>query len=146
MIEKLRELELELLNAIGDASMRSKEHSSELRYQTAFELGYLSSRVKHIASELRDIHSTDRKVKRTPTPTSPKSEPLLRNSNGECNYHFKWIGGGFNNVWARDMEHFKEVVNKRFPNSYPMVDYSTVKPVTKSYAYEMDKMGWMMTC
>jgi hypothetical protein len=73
-------------------------------------------------------------------------EPLLKNHLGEYNYHFNWIGGGFNDVWARDMKHFKEVVEKRFPDSHRMVNYSTVKPATKSYADEMDKMGWMMTC
>jgi len=74
------------------------------------------------------------------------SEPLLRNHLGEYNYHFNWIGGGFNDVWARDMEHFKEVIVKRFPESHRMVNFSTVHPATKSYADEMDKMSWMMTC
>jgi len=73
-------------------------------------------------------------------------EELLRNHKGEYNYHFRWIGGGFNNVWAEDMEHFREVVKKEFPNSYHEVAYSTVKPATKSYADEMDRLGRLMAC
>jgi hypothetical protein len=71
---------------------------------------------------------------------------LLINSKGEFNYHFNWIGGGFNDVWARDLQHFKEVVKERFPNSHPMVNYSTVRRVTETEERAISKMAYLMTC
>jgi hypothetical protein len=74
------------------------------------------------------------------------NEELYRNFKGEYNYHFNWIGGGFNDVWARDLDHFKEVVKERFPNSHPMVDYKTVRRVTQTEERAIAKMAFLMTC
>lgn len=75
-----------------------------------------------------------------------KYEKLLKNSKGEYNYHFNWIGGGFNDVWAKNIKHFKEVVRERFPASYRMVDMDSVRKVTPSEERELSRMAYLMTC
>lgn len=73
-----------------------------------------------------------------------KREKLLKNSKGEYNYHFNWIGGGFNDVWAKNITDFKKVIKNQFPESYSKVGYDTVYKATATQAKEMDKWGWMM--
>jgi len=60
MIEKLKNLELELINGIGEARLASEQYSNEPRFRLAHEIGYLSSVVKQVASELREIHSKNK--------------------------------------------------------------------------------------
>ena len=71
-------------------------------------------------------------------------EKLLKNSRGEYNYHFNWISGGFNDVWAKNLIEFKKEVKNRFPSSYNEVNYSTVRKATATEAAHMEKLGRIM--
>ena len=75
---------------------------------------------------------------------SIKREKLLKNSKGEYRYQFNWIGGGFNDVWAKNLKEFKVELKRRFGNSNLEVDYKTLHKATESAARSWDKAGNMM--
>lgn len=73
---------------------------------------------------------------------SVKREKLLKNSKGQYRYLFNWIGGGFNDIWAKNIIEFMAEVKRRYPNS--KVDYTTVHKATESSSREWDRAGNMM--
>ena len=73
---------------------------------------------------------------------SIKREKLLKNSKGQYRYQFNWIGGGFNDIWAKNIIEFMAEVKRQFGDS--KVDYTTLHKATASNAREWDKAGNMM--
>jgi hypothetical protein len=73
---------------------------------------------------------------------SIKREKLLKNSKGQYRYQFNWIGGGFNDIWAKNIIEFMAEVKRQFGDS--KVDYTTLHKATASSAREWDKAGNMM--
>ena len=73
---------------------------------------------------------------------SVKREKLLKNSKGQYRYQFNWIGGGFNDIWAKNIIEFMAEVKRQFGNS--KVDYTTLHKATASSAREWDKAGDML--
>jgi hypothetical protein len=72
-------------------------------------------------------------------------EKLLKNSRGEYNYHFNWISGGFNDVWAKNLIEFKKEIKKRFGSeACKEVNYNTLRKVTSIESKELDKLSNMM--
>lgn len=71
-----------------------------------------------------------------------KRENLLKNSKGQYRYQFNWIGGGFNDIWAKNLIEFMAEVKRQFGNS--KVDYTTLHKATESSAREWDRAGNMM--
>lgn len=70
-----------------------------------------------------------------------KYERLLKNSKGEYRYQFNWVGGGFNQIWAKNLKEFKAEVKRKFSLE---VDYKTLHKATESSARSWDKAGNMM--
>jgi hypothetical protein len=73
-----------------------------------------------------------------------KREKLLKNSKGQYRYQFNWIGGGFNDIWAKNIFEFMAEVKRQFGNSNLEVDYTTVHKATASSAKSWDDAGNMM--
>jgi hypothetical protein len=73
-----------------------------------------------------------------------KREKLLKNSKGQYRYQFNWIGGGFNDIWAKNIIEFMAEVKRQFGNSNLKVDYTTVHKATESSAKSWDTAGNMM--
>ncbi len=73
-----------------------------------------------------------------------KREKLLKNSKGQYRYQFNWIGGGFNDIWAKNIVEFMAEVKRQFGNSNLKVDYTTVHKATASSAKSWDDVGNMM--
>jgi hypothetical protein len=73
---------------------------------------------------------------------SVKREKLLKNSKGQYRYQFNWIGGGFNDIWAKNIIEFMAEVKRQFGDS--KVDYTTLHKATASSAREWDKAGNIM--
>lgn len=73
-----------------------------------------------------------------------KREKLLKNSKGQYRYQFNWIGGGFNDIWAKNIIEFMDEVKRQFGNSNLEVDYTTVHKATASSAKSWDDAGNMM--
>jgi hypothetical protein len=73
-----------------------------------------------------------------------KYERLLKNSKGQYRYQFNWVGGGFNDVWAKNLKDFKVELKRRFGNSNLEVDYKTLHKATESGARSWDRAGNMM--
>ena len=71
-----------------------------------------------------------------------KREKLLKNSKGQYRYQFNWIGGGFNDIWAKNIIEVMAEVKRQFGDS--KVDYTTLHKATASSAREWDKAGNMM--
>ena len=72
---------------------------------------------------------------------SIKREKLLKNSKGEYRYQFNWVGGGFNQIWAKNLKEFKAEVKRKFSLK---VDYNTLHKATASEAKSWDLAGNMM--
>ena len=72
---------------------------------------------------------------------SIKREKLLKNSKGEYRYQFNWVGGGFNQIWAKNLKEFKAEVKRKFSLE---VDYNTLHKATESSARSWDRVGNMM--
>jgi hypothetical protein len=73
-----------------------------------------------------------------------KREKLLKNSKGQYRYLFNWIGGGFNDIWAKNIIEFMAEVKRQFGNSNLKVDYTTLHKATASGAKSWDDAGNMM--
>jgi hypothetical protein len=73
-----------------------------------------------------------------------KRENLLKNSKGQYRYQFNWVGGGFNDIWAKNLKEFKVELKRQFGNSNLDVDYNTLHKATASGARRWDKAGNMM--
>jgi hypothetical protein len=73
-----------------------------------------------------------------------KREKLLKNSKGQYRYQFNWVGGGFNDIWAKNIIEFMAEVKRQFGNSNLKVDYTTVHKATASSAKSWDDAGNMM--
>jgi hypothetical protein len=73
-----------------------------------------------------------------------KYERLLKNSKGQYRYQFNWVGGGFNDVWAKNLKDFKVELKRQFGNSNLEVDYKTLHKATESGARSWDKAGNML--
>ena len=73
-----------------------------------------------------------------------KYEKLLKNSNGHYRYQFNWVSGGFNDVWAKNLNDFKSELKRQFGNSNLDVDYKTLHKATESGARSWDKAGDML--
>jgi hypothetical protein len=73
-----------------------------------------------------------------------KREKLLKNSKGQYRYQFNWIGGGFNDIWAKNIIEFMAEVKRQFGNSNLKVDYTTLHKATESGARSWDKAGNML--
>lgn len=71
-----------------------------------------------------------------------KRESLLKNSKGQYRYLFNWVGGGFNDIWAKDLVEFKSELKRQFPSS--VVNYDTLHKATPTESREWDRMGNMM--
>jgi hypothetical protein len=74
-----------------------------------------------------------------------KHENLLKNSKGQYRYQFNWIGGGFNDIWAKNIKEFKSELKRQFGNSNLDVNYDTLHKATPSEANSWDKAGNMMS-
>lgn len=72
-----------------------------------------------------------------------KRETLLKNSKGQYRYQFNWVGGGFNDIWAKNLKEFKSELKRQFGTDLK-VDYSTLHKATPSGARDWDKAGNMM--
>ena len=75
-----------------------------------------------------------------------KRENLLKNSKGQYRYQFNWVGGGFNDIWAKNLKEFRSELKRQFPTYVGKVNYSTLHKATPTESKEWDRMGWMMTC
>lgn len=75
---------------------------------------------------------------------SIKRENLLRNSKGQYRYQFNWIGGGFNDIWAKNLKEFKSELKHQFGNSNLNVNYDTLHKATERSAKRWDRDGDMM--
>ena len=75
---------------------------------------------------------------------SIKREKLLKNSKGQYRYQFNWIGGGFNDIWAKNIIEFMAEAKRQFGNSNLKVDYTTLHKATASSAKSWDTAGNMM--
>ena len=73
-----------------------------------------------------------------------KREKLLKNSKGQYRYQFNWIGGGFNDIWAKNIFEFMAEVKRQFGNSNLEVDYTTVHKATASSAKSWDRADNML--
>ena len=73
-----------------------------------------------------------------------KRENLLKNSKGQYRYQFNWIGGGFNDIWAKNLKEFRSELKRQFGNSSVILDYSTLHKATESEARRWDMAGNMM--
>ena len=73
-----------------------------------------------------------------------KREKLLKNSKGQYRYQFNWIGGGFNDIWAKNIIEFMAEVKRQFGNSNLKVDYTTLHKATESSAKSWDTAGNML--
>jgi hypothetical protein len=71
----------------------------------------------------------------------PKRETLLRNSKGQYRYLFNWEGGGFNDIWAKNLTEFKRELKLQFGNSSLKVNYNTLHKATPSVSKEWDEAG-----
>jgi hypothetical protein len=71
-----------------------------------------------------------------------KREILLKNSIGQYRYLFNWVGGGFNDIWAKDLVEFKSELKRQFGSS--KVDYSTLHKATPTESRKWDRIGDMM--
>jgi hypothetical protein len=72
-----------------------------------------------------------------------KYEKLYKNSNGEYRYLFNWIGGGFNDVWAKNK---RDAINKINSNYTLEVNMSTLRKCTKTQSDKWDRDGYLATC
>lgn len=70
-----------------------------------------------------------------------KREALLKNTRGQYRYLFNWVGGGFNDIWAKDLKEFKAELERQFPGS--KVNYDTLYKATPSQSREWDRIGNM---
>jgi hypothetical protein len=73
-----------------------------------------------------------------------KREALLKNSRGQYRYLFNWVGGGWNDIWAKDLVEFKSELKRQFPSG--VVDYGTLHKATPTESRKWDRMGHLMTC
>ena len=73
-----------------------------------------------------------------------KRETLLKNSKGQYRYQFNWVGGGFNDIWAKNLREFKAELKRQFGKSNLSVDYNTLHKATPSGARDWDRAGNMM--
>ena len=71
-----------------------------------------------------------------------KKEKLLRNTKGEYNYQFLFIGGGFNNVWAINKLEAIKIAKQKFPSM--KVQENSFLKATPKMRKEQDLVGWMM--
>ena len=80
-------------------------------------------------------------------------EKLWRSVNGDYNYLFNWIGGGFNDVWAptkreayaRAMREQK-AYDEKYPNRKKLrPDYKSMRRCTYTEYQEQNRMGWMLS-
>jgi hypothetical protein len=76
----------------------------------------------------------------------PKREAYLKSPNGNYRYLFNWVGGGFNDIWAKNLKEFRSELKRQFGNSNLEVNYSTLHKATPTLSREWDRMGVMMTC
>lgn len=68
---------------------------------------------------------------------------LLRNSKGEYNYHFNWVGGGFNDVWALNKADALRKVREKFSLT---PDPKSFRKADAGLRDRMDWIGRFMTC
>jgi hypothetical protein len=73
-----------------------------------------------------------------------KYQKLLKTKDGKYNYHFNWIGGGFNDVWAKNKKEAIKEIARQFTVLKP--DLSTMYKATQEEADAMNRLGWMMSC
>ena len=72
-----------------------------------------------------------------------KRENLLKNSKGQYRYQFNWVGGGFNDIWAKNLKEFKSELKRQFGTNLD-VNYNTLHKATASEARSWDTAGNMM--
>lgn len=70
-----------------------------------------------------------------------KKENLLKNSKGQYRYLFNWIGGGFNDIWAKNLTEFRSELKRQFGTSGLKVNYDTLRKCTPTQSKEWDR-GW----
>ena len=75
-----------------------------------------------------------------------KRENLLKNSKGQYRYLFNWIGGGWNDIWAKDLREFKSELKRQFPSMVNEVNYDTLHKATPKESSWWDRLGHLMTC
>ncbi len=73
-----------------------------------------------------------------------KREKLLKNSKGQYRYQFNWVGGGFNDIWAKNLKEFKSELKRQFGSSDLKVNYNTLYKATASEAKSWDDAGNMV--
>lgn len=70
-----------------------------------------------------------------------KKENLLKNSKGQYRYLFNWVGGGFNDIWAKNLIEFEKELKLQFGANGLKVDYRTLRKCTPTQSKEWDR-GW----
>ncbi len=70
-----------------------------------------------------------------------KKENLLKNSKGQYRYLFNWVGGGFNDIWAKNLVEFRTELKRQFGTSGLEVNYDTLHKCTQTQSKEWDR-GW----
>ena len=81
------------------------------------------------------------------------SEKYLQNKDGEYNWLFNWIGGGFNDTWAKTKEEAiakvekeREEIKKKYPTHVELkADPKSFRKATQESADAQNRAGWMMS-
>lgn len=70
-------------------------------------------------------------------------EKLVQNDKGEYRFLFNWIGGGFNDVWAKNK---REAIAKTKTEYSLEMNESTLRKCTRTQADRWDRDGYIATC
>lgn len=68
-----------------------------------------------------------------------KKENLLKNSKGQYRYLFDWVGGGYNDIWARNLKEFEKELKLQFGSSGLKVNYGTLRKCTPTQSKQWDQ-------
>ena len=74
-----------------------------------------------------------------------KKDNLLKNSKGQYRYLFNWVGGGFNDIWAKNLAEFRSELKRQFGTNGLKVNYDTLRKCTQTQSKEWDR-GWEIVC
>jgi hypothetical protein len=74
-----------------------------------------------------------------------KRENLLKNSKGQYRYLFNWIGGGYNDIWAKNLIEFEKELKLQFGASGLKVNYRTLHKCTPTQSKQWDQSFRIVT-
>jgi len=75
----------------------------------------------------------------------PTAEPWINHLGEQC-YYWEWKEGGYNSLWARDLDHLKDKISKQFSGSKLDVAWSTVRPVSQQESERIDRAAYLAWC